>query len=87
LGRSVLIIDLFTRELARRTQGTGIQAFCFHPIAIHRGQRGPTGTATRFADSSRLVRLVPKALLRRVQLTGAEAHARFEGFARASLRA
>jgi len=61
---------LFTLELARRTQGTGIQAFCFHPTAIHRGQRGPIGTATRFADSSRLLRLIPQALLRRVRLTG-----------------
>jgi NAD(P)-dependent dehydrogenase (short-subunit alcohol dehydrogenase family) len=69
-GTTKLMNILFTRELARRTQGTGIQAFCFHPTAIHRGQRGPTGTATRFADSSRLVRLIPKALLRRVQLTG-----------------
>jgi len=41
-GRSKLCNILFTRELARRLQGTGITANCFHPGFV----------ATRFGDHS-----------------------------------
>jgi NAD(P)-dependent dehydrogenase (short-subunit alcohol dehydrogenase family) len=41
-GRSKLCNILFTRELARRLQGTGVTANCLHPGFV----------ATRFADES-----------------------------------
>ncbi len=41
-GRSKLANILFTRELARRLEGTGVTANCLHPGVV----------ATRFGDSS-----------------------------------
>jgi NAD(P)-dependent dehydrogenase (short-subunit alcohol dehydrogenase family) len=52
-GRSKLCNILFTRELARRLQGTGVTANCFHPgfVATNFGQRnaGLFGIAVRIA--------------------------------------
>jgi NAD(P)-dependent dehydrogenase (short-subunit alcohol dehydrogenase family) len=52
-GRSKLCNILFTRELARRLQGTGVTANCFHPgfVATNFGQRnaGLFGVAVRIA--------------------------------------
>ncbi|MFC5751099.1 SDR family NAD(P)-dependent oxidoreductase [Actinomadura rugatobispora] len=70
---------LFTRELARRTEGTGIEAVCFHPDPGPRRDR-PAGavvptrdeaegaTVTQFASGSRAVRAVSRTPLRRLQL-------------------
>ncbi len=40
-GQSKLAVVLFTYELARRLQGTGVTANCLHPgfVATHFGQR------------------------------------------------
>jgi NAD(P)-dependent dehydrogenase (short-subunit alcohol dehydrogenase family) len=52
-GRSKLCNILFTRELARRLQGTGVTANCFHPgfVATNFGQRnaGLFGIVVRIA--------------------------------------
>jgi NAD(P)-dependent dehydrogenase (short-subunit alcohol dehydrogenase family) len=52
-GRSKLCNILFTRELARRLEGTGVTANCFHPgfVATNFGQRnaGLFGIAVRIA--------------------------------------
>ncbi|PRX99680.1 SDR family NAD(P)-dependent oxidoreductase [Allonocardiopsis opalescens] len=60
---------LFTRELARRTEGSGILAVSFHPDP---GERVPSTrtTYTRFAESSPLSRLVARSPLRGIGLTG-----------------
>jgi NAD(P)-dependent dehydrogenase (short-subunit alcohol dehydrogenase family) len=41
-GQSKLAVVLFTYELARRMQGTGVTANCLHPgfVATHFGQSG-----------------------------------------------
>lgn len=49
-----LMTVIFTRELARRTAGAGIEAFSFHP----------GGIASNFGSGSRLVRTVNRALSR-----------------------
>jgi retinol dehydrogenase 14 len=47
-GQSKLAVVLFTYELARRLQGTGVTANCLHPgfVATNFGQNG-TGPAVR----------------------------------------
>lgn len=59
---------LFTRELARRTAGTGITAVSFNPNpgAAETG----SGDPTRFAAGTRLGWLASHTLLRRLWLTG-----------------
>ncbi|MDA0566404.1 SDR family NAD(P)-dependent oxidoreductase [Streptomonospora sp. S1-112] len=62
---------LFTRELARRTAGTGIAAYSFHPVSGTGAPRPPGQvTETRFAGDTRLMRLLPDSVVRRVKLTG-----------------
>ncbi|MBC6466402.1 SDR family NAD(P)-dependent oxidoreductase [Actinomadura alba] len=68
---SKLMNVLFTRELARRTEGTGIDAVCFHPKPAPRGTRAPIrrmGAPTRFADGSPTVRVINRTPLRMLQL-------------------
>jgi NAD(P)-dependent dehydrogenase (short-subunit alcohol dehydrogenase family) len=61
---------LFTRELARRTAGTNLDAVCFNPSpGRHRSARR-AGTPTNFANGTRLARLFASTPLHRLQLTG-----------------
>jgi NAD(P)-dependent dehydrogenase (short-subunit alcohol dehydrogenase family) len=43
-GQSKLANILFTRELAKRLQGTGVEAFCFHPGLVNTGFNHNNGT-------------------------------------------
>src|SRR5690606_9530498 len=74
---------LFTRELARRTRGTGLEAYCFHPTSEPgRRRRTPGAHRTRFASASRPMRLLPGPVLDRIALTaedGAEPLVRLAG--------
>lgn len=67
---------LFTRELARRTAGTGIEATCFHPDPgrYRTGRTDPSAPVveTRFARGSWLFPLVTRTPLRRFHLTGTD---------------
>ncbi|MBC6457931.1 SDR family NAD(P)-dependent oxidoreductase [Actinomadura sp. HBU206391] len=60
----------FTRELARRTEGTGIGVLCFHPRPARRGgaRTGRTGVPTRFAEGSPALRLLTRTPLRGLRL-------------------
>jgi NAD(P)-dependent dehydrogenase (short-subunit alcohol dehydrogenase family) len=51
---SKLMNILFTRELARRTAGTGVDAVCFHPRSVS-GEKG-SPQPIRFGGGSALVR-------------------------------
>ena len=66
---------MFTTELARRTDGTGIAAVCFHPDPGRSAERGAIGTRdaipTNFAQDTSMMRLFHRVpALRDRQLTG-----------------
>src|SRR5436190_11518631 len=60
--KSKLYNILFTRELARRLQGTGVIANCFHPGFV----------ATRFADEGKSITVSAFRVLKRLALTPEE---------------
>jgi NAD(P)-dependent dehydrogenase (short-subunit alcohol dehydrogenase family) len=73
---------LFTRELARRTEGTGIEAVCFHPdlgprrarpagLVVPAGDQDDEDAVTNFASGSRAVRAISRTPLRRLRLNSA----------------
>ena len=68
---SKLMNVLFTRELARRTAGTGIHALAFHPRPSGRPYRGPDVEYTRLAEGNTMGRLVERIpAVRNRMLTG-----------------
>ena len=62
-SRSKLAEVLFTRELARRLQGTGVTANCVHPGAVATSiwDRAPAYTRPIFAVAKRIVMISPEA--------------------------
>jgi NAD(P)-dependent dehydrogenase (short-subunit alcohol dehydrogenase family) len=70
---SKLMNIMFTRELARRTAGSGIEATCFHPDPGRgnkvRAGAGQASTPNRFASDSRIARALARTPLARLLLT------------------
>jgi NAD(P)-dependent dehydrogenase (short-subunit alcohol dehydrogenase family) len=62
-SRSKLAEVLFTRELARRLQGTGVTANCVHPGAVATSiwDRAPAYTRPIFAVAKRIAMISPEA--------------------------
>jgi NAD(P)-dependent dehydrogenase (short-subunit alcohol dehydrogenase family) len=62
-SRSKLAEVLFTRELARRLQGTGVTANCVHPgaVATNIWDRAPAYTRPIFAIAKRIAMISPEA--------------------------
>ncbi len=62
-SRSKLAEVLFTRELARRLEGTGVTANCVHPgaVATNIWDRAPAYTRPIFAIAKRIAMISPEA--------------------------
>ncbi len=62
-ARSKLANILFTRELAKRLDGTGVTANCLHPgtVATSIWNRAPVWTRPFFSLAKRLVMISPEA--------------------------
>jgi NAD(P)-dependent dehydrogenase (short-subunit alcohol dehydrogenase family) len=58
-GQTKLANILFTRELARRLAGTGVEAYCFHPGFVATGFNRNNGPTMRFAMD--LIQLISRS--------------------------